>query len=246
LKGLFVVGTDTGVGKTQIASAIARTLARRGRRVGVLKPVATGATRQPDGSWLIEDAEALREGCGLKVPIEMVCPIVYEEPLAPPVAARRAGNALTFDRLMETTSQAIHEWKNSYQVDLMIVEGVGGFLCPIAEMSTVADMAIRLDFPLVIVGRRGLGTLNHTLLTVEAARLRGLRIAGVVLNVTEAGGGSGVAEQTNPDELVRWLGTIPLLANVSYIEPEGIASLLMDNVDWYAHAQEPRQPLHRS
>jgi dethiobiotin synthetase len=97
----------------------------------------------------------------------------------------------------------------------MVVEGVGGLLCPLAEGATVADLAIALDFPLIVVARRGLGTLNHTLLTVEAARCRGLRMAGVVLNGAEPTV-DPIAEQTNPSELSRRLGEVPLLADLPF------------------------------
>src|SRR5262249_56827531 len=104
------------------------------------------------------------------------------------------------------TSHALAWW--SERADVIVVEGLGGLLSPLAEKMTVADLAIRLDYPLVIVARRGLGTLNHTLLTIEAARRRGLRVAGIVLNspLPAASVDLALAEATNADELVRWLG----------------------------------------
>src|SRR6185369_7751929 len=136
--------------------------------------------------------------------------------LAPPVAARRAGQPLPFSRILEETRRALAWWAE--RAEEGVVEGVGGLLCPLAEGATVADLAIALDYPLVVVARRGLGTLNHTLLTVEAARLRGLRVAGVVLNGAEpARDGAHLAEATNADELARRLeGGIAVLAEVPF------------------------------
>src|SRR5205823_9859727 len=134
--------------------------------------------------------------------IERVAPLLFEEPLAPPVAARREGAPLAYARVLEATAAALAWWGE--RAEVLVVEGIGGLLCPLAEGATVADLAIALDHPLVVVARRGLGTLNHTLLTVEAARHRGLRLAGVVLNGAEPTADPR-AEVTNPAELARRL-----------------------------------------
>ncbi len=238
LPGLFVVGTDTGVGKTQVASALARSLVRKGRRVGVLKPVATGATRLESG-WRSEDAERLIEAIGGGLPVERVAPIVFEEPLAPSVAARRAGSLLTQGDVESAVNEAL-QWWSDREAEVMIVEGIGGLLCPLAEETTVADLAIALDFPLVIVARRGLGTLNHTLLTVEAARRRALRIAGLVLNSPEPPTGS-LAESTAAEELSRRLPGVAILAELPHGETFALPDCV-DFVDWYEWAQAPRMP----
>jgi dethiobiotin synthetase len=237
LPGIFVTGTDTGVGKTCVASAIAGLLRRDGRRVGVLKPVATGASRS-GGAWRCGDAGRLIEAIGGGVPLERVAPILYEEPLAPPVAARRAGTPLTRDRVESAAAEAIGWWAD--RADILVVEGVGGLLCPLAEGTTVADLAVALDFPLVVVARRGLGTLNHTLLTVEAARFRALRLAGLALNSPEPPAG-GVAEATNAEELARRLPGVVLLAELPHTaEPIRALSEALLNVDWYERARLPR------
>ena len=237
LPGLFVVGTDTGVGKTRLAAAIARTLTGQGRRVGVLKPVATGAA--PEGNLGRRgDAEALIEAVGGgAVPRDRVCPIVFDEPLAPPVAARRSGSPLEPARVERAVSEALAWWAD--RADAMIVEGIGGLLCPLAEGTTVADLAVSLDYPLVIVARRGLGTLNHTLLTVEAARHRALRIAGVVLNAAEPATHS-LAEATNADELARRLDLVPLLAEIDHSDIPDDFLRAVGAVDWWERAQASR------
>ncbi len=238
IPGFFVVGTDTAVGKTHIAAAIAHAMTTAGRVVGVLKPVATGARRVEDG-WQVDDADRLIDAIGGGVPTSDVCPIAFAEPLAPPVAARRAGGLLTMAEVERATFAAIEMWQVKRGAEVMVVEGVGGLLCPLAEGTTIADLAIRLDYPLVIVARRGLGTLNHTLLTVEAALARSLRVAGVILN------GSGpttdpVAEATNPDELARRLGSIPLLADLPFHDTGKFMPFIMDGSDWYTRSGRPR------
>jgi dethiobiotin synthetase len=231
LPGLMVVGTDTGVGKTLVAAAIAGSLVAGGRRVGVLKPVATGARLAATG-WRCGDAEKLIAAVGGGLPLERVAPILFEEPLAPPVAARRAGRELDRDRVDRAVRDALDWW--STRAEVMVVEGIGGLLCPLAEETTVADLAVALDYPLVVVARRGLGTLNHTLLTVEAARRRALRIAGLVLNSPEPEAGSP-AETSSGDELaVRLPGVAVLTELLHASEPELFD--LVGAVDWYERA----------
>jgi dethiobiotin synthetase len=231
LPGLFVVGTDTGVGKTRVASAIARALVEQGRRVGVLKPVATGGVGAGD------DTSVLLAAIGGEMPRERVTPIAFEEPLAPPVAARRQGTPLAFEDVEHAVAEALAWWAD--RAELIVVEGVGGLLCPLAERATLADLAVALDYPLVLVARRGLGTLNHILLTVEAARHRALRIAGLVLNGCEPTT-QPLAEATNPDELARRLEGVPLLAELDHVEdPEALLTAVRA-IDWSSRAGFPR------
>jgi dethiobiotin synthetase len=236
LSGLFVTGTDTGVGKTTVAAWIARELSRAGVRVGALKPVATGAGRIGE-AWRCEDGEALIVAIGGGVELERVVPLIYEEPLAPVVAARRRGEPLAQERVWTAVARALAWW--SERAEMVIVEGVGGLLCPLAEGTTVADLAIELDYPLVIVARRGLGTLNHTLLTIEAARRRGLRIAGVVLNAA-APPLHPLAEATNAEELARRLDEVPILAELPHVADRAKLSISGNTVDWKGRAAPPR------
>lgn len=237
LRGLFVVGTDTGVGKTRVAAAIARSLAGQGLRVGVLKPLATGATRAGT-SWACEDAEVLIAAIGGEVPLDRAAPLIYEEPLAPAVAARRLGRPLEARQVLEAVRESLRWWE-ARGVELMVVEGVGGLLTPLAEDMTLAELAVALDYPLVIVARRGLGTLNHTLLTVECARRRGLRIAGLVLNAPDPGP-PGAAEATNAEELARRLGDIPVLADLPFHQDPAALAIVLGGVDWYDRSGGPR------
>ena len=217
MRGLFFVGTDTGVGKTFVVSAVARALRQQGRAVSVCKPVATGA--EWVGSRLLsDDTRLLAEAAG-EADYERVTPWTFAVPAAPPVAARLAGQNLSVADLEEAVRRQV--WPDA----LLLVEGVGGLLCPLTERETVADLAALLGLPLVVVARRALGTLNHTLLTLEVARGRGLPVAGVV--VSETTPPSGPAEETNVEELRRRLD-VPLLAVAAHGQGTSL-----DAVDWW-------------
>ena len=237
LPGLFVVGTDTGVGKTHVASAIARSWRASSHRVGVLKPVASGAEFS-GGRLISNDAERLIEAAGGGIPHERVAPIVFEEPLAPPVAARRRGAPLAMDEVRRVVDGCLAWWEG--RADVMVVEGVGGLLCPLAEGATIVDLAIFLDYPLLIVAHRGLGTLNHTLLTVEVARSRGLRVAGVVLNGARPTV-DPIAEGSNAEELALRLEGVAVLAEWRHMAPFDLASVAPEAGDWYDLAKPPRR-----
>ena len=247
--GIFVVGTDTGVGKTRVAAAIARAWVRDGRRVGVVKPVSSGATPGPDGTLRSADVVELIAGITADgspfppPPAERVGPLVFAAPLAPPVAARAAGTTLTPEAVVAAVEGALDWWADVAGAEWLVVEGVGGLLCPLAEGGwTVADLAARLDFPIVIVAHRGLGTLNHTLLTVEAARARGLQIAGIVLNGARPPDDPR-AEETNAAELARLLPDVPVLADWPHraaADPAGRETDAPEGDSWAELARPPR------
>ncbi len=176
LSGLFITGTDTDVGKTFVAAHIARHLIAAGLRVGVYKPAASGAVVDAYGNPTWPDVESLSAAVGSRFSAEQICPQRFRAALAPPVAAR-CENRRVDDRLLR---DGIRWWAG--HVDVLAVEGVGGLLSPISDESLVADLAVDFGFPLLIVARMGLGTINHTLLTCEAAAARGLNVAGIILN----------------------------------------------------------------
>ena len=169
--GLFVTGTDTGVGKTVVACALAEQLRARGVDVGVMKPIETGV-----GSQGPLDAIALAEAADVRDAMELICPIRLALPAAPAVAAdaEQRDIDLAAIRAAFDTLQSRHE--------CVIVEGAGGLLVPIRASFTMADLARDLALPLLVVARGRLGTVNHTLLTLEVAAGRGLPVAGVVLS----------------------------------------------------------------
>jgi len=174
--GLFVTGTDTDIGKTYVTSMIVRRLIRDGIRVGVYKPVCSGACRDSDGNPRWSDVERLSAAVGDLYPLDRVCPQRFLQPLAPPVAARLEGRNVDFELLRSAAG-----WWND-KVETLVVEGVGGLLCPLTDHKTVADLAADLKLPLLIVGGTNIGTINHTLLTIEVATRRGLDVAGIVLS----------------------------------------------------------------
>lgn len=201
--GLFVTATDTGVGKTFVTALIASRLTRAGRLVGAYKPVCSGAEIDGEGRPHWVDAETLTAAIGGQFDSECVCPLRFRAPLAPNVAARRENSGIDFKRLCEGA-----QWWQG-RVEILLVEGVGGLLCPLTEEHTIADFARALEYPVLIVARLGLGTINHTLLTVEAARSRGLAIAGIVLNEAEPLASLEGTEE-NPSEIERRAG-MPVL-----------------------------------
>jgi dethiobiotin synthetase len=203
-RGLFVTGTDTGVGKTLVACALARGLHSRGVDVGVMKPVETGVG--PSGP---ADARALRQAAGVDDALELLCPQAFALAAAPCVAAAAEGRQVD-RRPVDAAFDAL-----SSRHEFMLVEGAGGLLVPLAEGFSMADLATGLGLPLLVVARAALGTINHTLLTLEAAGRRSLRVAGVV--ISHSGGVLSDADARNLGALraalgPRLLGEVPPLA----------------------------------
>lgn len=194
--GLFVTGTDTEVGKTYVTALIAHSLRKEGVRVGAYKPVCSGGETGLDGRLVWPDIETLAEAIDGRDATERICPQRFVAPLAPPVAARLEDRSIDADLLRRG-----RDWWND-RADFLLVEGVGGLLCPLTEEETVADLAADLGYPLIVVARLGLGTINHTLLTVEVAQSRGLKVAGIVLNEIVPNP-EDRATQTNPREIAR-------------------------------------------
>jgi dethiobiotin synthetase len=209
MKGVFVTGTDTGVGKTVVAAGVAALLRSRGLNVGVMKPVAAGGQG---------DAEVLRRAAGADDGLDLINPVNLRHPLSPNVAAQVEGVEIDVARIERAARQLARRH------DLLIVEGAGGLLVPVRDNFNMADLALTLGLPLLIVARRGLGTINHTLMTVECAQTRGLAVAGVVYNdavrIEE-----GTAERTNPEVIERLtgvpcLGLVPFVAGLDLREEE--------------------------
>jgi dethiobiotin synthetase len=205
-RGFFITGTDTGVGKTVVAAALAIVLRESGRDVGVMKPVASGCVRRREG-LVSEDAEFLAKAAEAPETLEEISPIRFEAPLAPTVAAARAGVETDLEPMWEA-------WRRLRDAhEILLVEGIGGILCPVTPAMSVADLAKEFRLPLLVVARSTLGTINHTALTIEAARARGLAVAGVVINRYNHES-PDLAEMTSPDEIwrvtgVRVLGLVP-------------------------------------
>ena len=233
IPSIVVTGTDTGVGKTVIAGAIGRWFRVRGFRVSVLKPCATGCVRRREG-LVSEDAELLAHYADVRFPLDVICPQRYAEPLAPAVAAERAGKPLDWEAINRSISAMAAE------SDVMIVEGVGGVMVPMDGRHTFRDVAVWLGAPVVVVARPALGTINHTLLSVDALRLAGVSVAGVVINRYPAENAS-VAEETNPRAIEKW-GKVPVLCVVPDEKipglqlPPGVIAAI-ERVDWERKAR---------
>jgi len=194
--GWFITGTDTDVGKTVIACALAMLVRQQGRKVGVFKPVATGCRLDLRLGWVSGDSEVLAHCADASEDLATICPVRYSGDLAPMVAAAHSKRPIDWPAI-DFSWQRIrdsNEW--------VIVEGAGGLLVPIDQQTNMADLAGRFELPLVIVARAGLGTINHTLLTIEAARARKLPIAAVVINGYRPGSAT-LAEETNPEVVGR-------------------------------------------
>lgn len=198
---LGITGTDTGVGKTVVSTALLTLLRRRGLRSTGMKPAETGVEAGDPAS----DAARLRAAAGGTDPMDDVCPTVLPEPLAPWVTARRAGTTIEVDQLDRSFARLCHDR------DAIVVEGAGGLLVPLTRDLAFDGLFRRWELNVVIVAGNRLGVLNHTLLTVRAARAAGLSVRGVVLNQLSSDN-SGVAERTNLEALSELLPDLPVLA----------------------------------
>jgi dethiobiotin synthetase len=171
--GLFVTGTDTGVGKSVVAAAICAAVVARGERVAAFKPAVTGLD-EPPGEWP-PDHDLLAAVTNAGQSPEDVAPYRFGPAVSPDQAGERAGTALEPGRIVAAAAQA------AASADVLVVEGVGGVLVPLAPTYLVRDLALELSLPMVVAARPGLGTINHTLLTVEALRAVGLEVVEIVL-----------------------------------------------------------------
>ena len=198
MRTLVVTGTDTDVGKTYVSCLLLEQLRATGVAVGAWKPVCSGSRPDESGQPKWGDIESLQRALGRTDCRNRICPQTFHAAVAPNVAAELEGREVNTDLILKGPS----EW--SGEAEFVVVEGAGGLLSPLSNTMTTADVADRCQSPLLIVAANRLGMINHTLLTVEVARQRGLRIAGIVVNtiVTDVGDDS---RATNLEQLQRWL-----------------------------------------
>jgi len=206
-EGVFVVGTDTEVGKTVVAGGLTRALRERGVDARPHKPVESGGC---------DDAEFHARAVGDGAEPDDACPYVLDEPLAPKVAAERAGRELDYSVMAELPD-----------AEYNVVEGVGGLRVPLTPEHDLDELVAELGLPAVVVARPSLGTLNHTALTVKALRERDIGVLGVVLSRYPDESERGVAEATNPDEIER-MNDVPVrtLPELDDVTPTNVADAL--------------------
>lgn len=204
--GLFVTGTDTGVGKTFVAACLAAVLRGKGIQVGVMKPIETGCGFSR-GRRIPRDGLLLKCMAAVSDPIEQIVPYRLKAPLAPVAAARMEGIRIRPERI-EKACERIRS-----RCSFLIVEGAGGVLVPVTERLFMADLMARFALPALVVARAGLGTLNHTLLTVSFLQGRGIPVVGVVLN--DVDGKKDLAKKTNA-ALLRRLLPVPVLGRLPF------------------------------
>lgn len=210
-KGVFITATDTEVGKTAIASWLAACLKRKKIKVGVMKPVASGSD---------DDAKLLKKAAGANDSLKTINPVYFKQPLAPISAARIEKKRINLNKIFKAYNHLAKKY------DFLIVEGMGGILVPLKSNFLVADLIKKLNLPVIIVARPNLGTINHTLLTVNAAKNYGLKIKGVIINYPKPSApnkAGRLAEKTGPEVIeeisrIPILGTIPFFRNIKQID----------------------------
>jgi dethiobiotin synthetase len=198
--GFFITGTDTGVGKTIVAAALVRALVAQGHRVAVMKPVASGSERTPQG-LRNEDALALMAASNVASPYERVNPYCFEPAISPHIAAEDACIAVDTAHIRRNFDAL------AASADLMVVEGAGGWLAPVGPQISIKDLASALDLPVVLVVGLRLGCINHALLTKLAIESHGTKLAGWIANTLDP---VMPRRKENLEMLTRQLGEPPL------------------------------------
>ncbi|MHC4476377.1 MAG: dethiobiotin synthase [Planctomycetota bacterium] len=229
--GLFVTGTDTGVGKTLIAGAIARILTDNGQKVGVFKPIATGCKRTWEGLANC-DTEFLSFCANSDLNLSTITPVGYLTPAAPIISAAQEGRKIDFNLVAEAYEGICQH------SDIVIVEGIGGVRVPLTLEYDLLDLAVEFALPVLIVARPGLGTINHTLMTIDSVRAAQLRIAGVVINGYDATK-STIVEET-AEQVIARCGRVNVLAVVPFdetvdIEESNLGEVIVSSLsdcDW--------------
>ncbi|MBI4378791.1 MAG: adenosylmethionine--8-amino-7-oxononanoate transaminase [Nitrospinae bacterium] len=208
--GIFITGTDTGIGKTVVSAGLAMSLKHKGVDVGVMKPIQSGGR---------EDTDFLTRATGVKDEIEFINPYYFKSPLAPLTASELEGVKID----IKPIKNAFEELCKRHEI--VIVEGIGGLLVPLMEDYFVSNLILELDIPVIIVSRPGLGTINHTILSVKHARESGIEIAGIIFNKSKRvvrQAHHSLAEKTNPSIIER-LSAVPILGTLPYVSSVDVA-----------------------
>lgn len=211
MKSIFITGTDTEVGKTVVSAALLSILRGRGINAIPMKPIQTGCKRRKD-KWLAPDLEFLLKAANLEISQEeksLMCPYTFELPCSPHLAAEHVEERISLEYIIRCFREL--EEKG----DMVIVEGAGGILVPINGNKMMLDLMVMLKLPVILVARPGLGTINHTLLSIHELNRAGLIVLGVVFCETAPAAGNYI-EEDNRLTIAR-LGQVPILGTLPFI-----------------------------
>jgi len=209
-EGFFITGTDTGVGKTLVSAALMHYFKKQGKSVAAMKPVASGAIWK-NSQLVNDDALLLQQSASEKLQYESVNPYVFEEPVSPHIAAKNDGKIICFDKILKNLNQLQQSF------DIVIVEGVGGWLVPLGPKIDISDLAKTLKLPVIVVVAIRLGCINHARLTFAAINKAGVTVAGWVANCVDP----GMAAQQENIQTIKELIAAPLLSIFPYFpEPD--------------------------
>jgi dethiobiotin synthetase len=206
-RSIFITGTDTGIGKTFVAEGLIKAVKSKGLNVCPMKPVETGCIMRK-GKLIPEDTVKLAKASGISEPLDLINPYRFRHPLAPSVAADIEGVKVNRKKIFSAHDRL------SKKYDITIIEGAGGIMVPVYKRYLFLDLASDLGLPVLIVARPGLGTINHTLLTIAALRNKGINILGVIIN-SAVKTGRDLSVKTNPDVISK-LGGVPLSGVIPY------------------------------
>jgi dethiobiotin synthetase len=228
--GIFITGTDTGVGKTVVSAGLVLALKQRGLNVGYMKPVASGCPVL-DGEVVAEDVRFVREVTGIRDDLDLMCPYRLKAVAAPSIASRMEDVHIDLGVIVDQYFQL------SLMHEIVVVEGIGGLMVPLNNSDLVTDLVLQLGLEMVVVAKPGLGTINHSLLTVNMAKVMGIPLSGLIIN----GFGReaiGLPERTNPDEIEHFgnvpvLGILPWLKDLDFstCKPGSLLSEFMERVN---------------
>jgi dethiobiotin synthetase len=210
-EGVFITGTDTGVGKTIVTASLISLFIDEGFNVGVMKPIETGCLRR-NGRLIPKDATLLKAASGSQDDLSLINPYRFSKPLAPLIAAEMDHKKIELEKILS----AYKRLRKNH--DLIFVEGAGGLLVPLTRKSTNLDLILRLNIPLIVVVGSRLGAINHTLLTLMCAKEKGAKIIGLLINhlTHHSGPSNNLLEKTNP-RLIRYFTEVPILGTIPHI-----------------------------
>jgi len=208
--GIFITGTDTNVGKSMLTATIGVALQKLGLRLGVMKPVETGINELSHG--FVTDGSRLQRVLATDDPTNVVTPYQFPDPLAPLAASRTAQKPIDFELIKN------RYYELSGNCEFLLIEGIGGVMVPLTEKQTVRDLIVYLELPCIVVSRPTLGSVNHTLLTLEALRDRNIQVLAVVLNQTTSALRSEVEQLQieSTSQLIRELSRVPVVGPVPF------------------------------